>query len=535
MSVKIRLYAMAAIALFSMGLLVFVSLFGLSGLAKLQDQGYEATQVQADAVEASWLGMQFYQVIADAIINRNIAQAKQDFAELRKEAEKDFAELAAAADTEAEKQAIAEARTSVGKLAELFESQLLPMLNDHNQVSQEIRLIDAQIDAQVKQIRDSLARVSNSMEREAQASDTSFDETRRYTAWEMLVVAALASTVVGVFAWRIIVSIVVPLSNVQVIAAHIASGDLTSVISKGGPAELAGVLNSCDAMQNSLRQTVSHLQKSAGDIQSMSTQMAATTQQLAQASEEQSQAASSIAASVEEMSVSITHVSDSAGEVKVAAQRSSDISSEGRRIIQSLVSADTSASGSVETTAERIRELSDLSGQISSIVAVIRDIADQTNLLALNAAIEAARAGEQGRGFAVVADEVRKLAERTTQSTQEIGSMIQKVQAVTTDAVASMQTVVSEMSGLITLSENADKTIGQITDQSTSVQTVVGTITNALQEQSSASNDIARRVENIAQMSEENSAAVQQTASAARQLSQVADSLMVTAQRFKLA
>ena len=534
MSIKTRLQLLVAISLIGLSILVGISLHALARLANLQDEGYELAQTQASAGEASLIGAQLYQVVADAIINRDLDKAKSDFAKQRSEAESDLEKLAKAADTEAEKQAVADARKAVETLAGLFEKQLLPILTEQNQFNPEIRKIDGSIDTQVQIIRDKLHVVAHSMADEAKKGDVLFDETRRFTSWEMVLVAMAAAGIVALVAWRIIASIMAPLQAVQTVAARIANGDLSGAIRVEGPVEVAAVLTSCDAMQTALRTTAGDLQRSAADIQSMSEQMASATGQLAQASDVQSQAAAAMAASVEEMSVSIAQVSDNAREVSSAAEQSSAISAEGRQIIQSLVSADTGTSRSVETTAAQIGQLSELSGQISSIVAVIRGIADQTNLLALNAAIEAARAGEQGRGFAVVADEVRKLAERTTQSTQEIGGMISQVQAVTNEAVSSMETVVSDMAGLIRLSEEADGMIGRIADQSATVLGVVGSITGALHEQSGASTDIARRVESIAQMSEENSAAVQETAGTARRLSTLAADLTASARRFCL-
>ena len=241
-----------------------------------------------------------------------------------------------------------------------------------------------------------------------------------------------------------------------------------------------------------------------------------------------------MAAAVEEMTVSIGQVSENAHEARALSRRSGELSEQGAGVIQNAAAEMSQISDSVKESSQIIAALEQQSGEISAIVNVIKEIADQTNLLALNAAIEAARAGEQGRGFAVVADEVRKLAERTSKSTQEIAGMIEKIQGGTHSAFASMEGGVARVSNGVTLANEAAGSITQIKTEAARVVQVVGDISNSLKEQSVASNDIAKNVEKIAQMSEENSAAVQETAKAAQHLEQLATSMQNTIGRFKV-
>jgi methyl-accepting chemotaxis protein len=241
-----------------------------------------------------------------------------------------------------------------------------------------------------------------------------------------------------------------------------------------------------------------------------------------------------MAAAIEEITVSVGHVADNAPSAQQMAVEAGGLSGQGAVAVRNAVSEMNKIADSVVRSAEVIRELGDKSAQISSIVNVIQGIAEQTNLLALNAAIEAARAGEQGRGFAVVADEVRKLAERTTTSTQQIGTMIGAIQSGTQVAVQNMEAGSAQVQEGVRLAAQAGDSMNRIELSSGNVCEAVETISSALREQNSASIQIAQSVEQIARMTEQNSAVAKESSQSAGHLERLAATLKTSVDRFKV-
>lgn len=300
-------------------------------------------------------------------------------------------------------------------------------------------------------------------------------------------------------------SITKPLNYGASIAHKIAEGDLTARIETMRADETGQLLG---AMQNILE----NLQRIIGEVKAAATNMASASHELNANSElmskgagEQAGRALQVASASEEMSQTILDVAKNTSSIEISSTETAKLARNGEKVVDSSVHKVKAISETIEASAQLIRSLGDRSNQIGHIIGVINDIADQTNLLALNAAIEAARAGEAGRGFAVVADEVKKLAVRTSNSTSEISSMITSMQKEVHEVVASMETITREVTAGVELSTQAGDVLRNIVGSVDQLHVMVQQIASASEEMASTSEQISKDIETIATVSKETS------------------------------
>jgi methyl-accepting chemotaxis protein len=311
-------------------------------------------------------------------------------------------------------------------------------------------------------------------------------------------------------------------------------GDLTQRVEINRKDEFGALSNNFNAFVSKIHGIISDVTSSTEQVASASTEIAASAEQMAAGIANQQEQTTQVSAAIEEMSATVGEVSAKSKDAAQAAQKSGSEATEGGMVVTETVDEMSGISEQVNIAATAVSELGRKGEQIGEIISVINDIADQTNLLALNAAIEAARAGEHGRGFAVVADEVRKLAERTTDATEEVGRSIREIQDETGTAVTQIQASTERVMKGVDLASSAGEALSRIVDGSQNVQGMVQSIAAASEQQSTASTQIARNIEQIDSITRESLQGAQQSAMAAAQLSTQAEGLQQIVGQFKI-
>jgi methyl-accepting chemotaxis protein len=325
-----------------------------------------------------------------------------------------------------------------------------------------------------------------------------------------------------------------PITKTVQVIEEVSEGDLTRRIDVTSTDEIGEMAGHFNAFAEKLHDAITHVAESSNEVSSAASTLDQATEKMATGVEEAAMQVNSVATSSEEMSKTSSEIAQNCVAAVKSAQEANLSASTGETIIGETIAVMNRINERVRESAEVIKDLGTRSDQIGQIVGLINDVADQTNLLALNAAIEAARAGEHGRGFAVVADEVRKLAERTSHATKEISDTIRAMQTETKKAVASMEEGVNEVSSGTKEAAKSGEALKEILSQITRVTGEINQIAVASEEETATTNEIATSIQQISQVMQDTATRIQENADASSRLAGLSKGLQEMVGQFKL-
>lgn len=407
-------------------------------------------------------------------------------------------------------------------------------LSRNNQVDELRTMLNSELLSNSEAVNAALAKLLEINTQQIEVTDTRAGEQYSTSLNLVITLLVIASGLTLLFAWLLTNSITKPIANALSAAEEIAEGNLTRPIHVDGDDEAGRLLLAMSKMQEKLRDTLQRISGSATQLASAAEELNSVTDESARGLTQQNNEIEQAATAVNEMTSAVEEVARNAVSTSEASKNATTSAGDGRDLVQETVSAIEHMSADVQSTATLIGDLANESRDIGKVLDVIRGLADQTNLLALNAAIEAARAGEAGRGFAVVADEVRALAHRTQQSTSEIERMIGSIQSGTEHAVNSMRNSTERAESTLNIARGAGLSLDTINSAIVEINERNLVIASAAEEQAQVAREVDRNLVNIRDLSVQSATGANQTSAASNELSRLALDLNNMVGRFSL-
>jgi methyl-accepting chemotaxis protein len=535
-TIKAKLILSTVVAITVIIILSVSNYIGMRTAAHDQDTGARKAADVTETGHGIRIGFALSAKMSDAIINRDLEAFSKGWPEFKSKRMARFDAISKLANTTEEKELVAAARKTAVTMISTFDEKMMPLLKGNSEITPEIQAVNKELGQYAKIITSNMEKVAESMIKEAKLADESFDLAIKRTITIGIVISLIGiifSIVIAIFITRAILK---PLNRLLNMLTDVAQGegDLTKRLDASSGDEIAQASSMFNQFIEKLHGIISKISSTSNQVALASNQLNSTAEHIATGAEEVAAQTGTVATAGEEMSATSGDIAQNCQMAAEGAQRASQTASDGAEVVRRTIDGIKFRGAKTRENAVIIESLGARSDQIGAIVATIEDIADQTNLLALNAAIEAARAGEQGRGFAVVADEVRNLATRTTNATKEIGGMIRAIQNETKQAIVSMEEGVKGTEKGAADAAQLETSLNDILQQINDVAMQVNQIATAAEEQTATTSEISNNMMQITEVVQQTSQGAHESAKAAAQLNGNAEELQRLVRQFKL-
>ena len=521
------------------GLMLVLGVFALNQMSKIRGAGEDIASMSVPSIksldEFTQLTLRLRVLSYRLLVNRepDVQQKTMELFDLRnqqiRDAQKVYEQLIDGPEERAAYDKYVQLLAQYRQLEERMKT-----FSRNNQVDDLRKLLNTELLANSEEVNAALAKLLEINTLQIDKTDRNAGDQYSMSFNLVITLLVIATGLTVLFAWLLTNSITKPIANALSAAEEIAEGNLTRPITVDGEDEAGRLLLAMSKMQDKLRDTLQRISGSATQLASAAEELNSVTDESARGLTQQNNEIEQAATAVNEMTSAVEEVARNAVSTSEASKNATTSAGGGRDLVQETVSAIERMSADVQSTATLIGDLANESRDIGKVLDVIRGLADQTNLLALNAAIEAARAGEAGRGFAVVADEVRALAHRTQQSTSEIERMIGSIQSGTEHAVDSMRNSTERAESTLNIARGAGLSLDTINSAIVEINERNLVIASAAEEQAQVAREVDRNLVNIRDLSVQSATGANQTSAASNELSRLALDLNNMVGRFSL-
>lgn len=535
-TIKAKLLLNAVISLLIIAIIIAASYGDLLTIDRLQEKSAKCANDTLTIATAARAGLSFYWGSAQIIISRDFAKLDKDWPNFKERNLKRLGDMDKAVETPEEKQLAQQTRASIEEIVSIFDSRIVPILRSANAVTPEVVALEREMNKHVTTVREATFKILELLKAREENIEKELHGAIRSAITKSLIIGLIGIIMQFGMAGFIFRSIMKPVNAMIAIVKEMAQGqgDLTKKVGYAARDEFGELSGYLDEFVDKLHDIVKNVVKDSIRVVIGSNRVHVLAEEITKESDALASQAATVATASEEMSATSNDIAQNCMQAAEGGSFASKVAAEGSAIVQETVAGMRRIAERVQNAAGTVESLGARSDQIGAIVGTIQDIADQTNLLALNAAIEAARAGEQGRGFAVVADEVRALAERTTKATSEISSMIKSIQSETRSAVDSMEQGVREVENGSTDAARSGDALQNILDQINSVNMQVSQIATAAEEQTATTSEISGNIQEITEIARKTSDGSHDAASASNELLSLSEELMTILGKFKI-